>query len=89
MEKQEKKRGVKPGTKFTQEHKRNISRSRRGLATGENNGNYKEDRTRIKVGVTSFSVTADIADWLKSQPNKTEYIVNLIREDMNKRNNNK
>lgn len=88
MEKQTKKRGVKPGTKFTDEHKKNISRGRRGLATGENNGNYKEDRTRIKVGVSSFSVTADIADWLKSRPNKTEYIVSLIREDM-KRNNNK
>lgn len=86
MENQTKKRGVKPGTKFTDEHKKNISRGRRGLATGEKNGMYKEDRTRIKVGVTSFSVTADIADWLKSRANKSEYIVNLIREDMRKNN---
>ena len=87
MEKVTKKPGVKPGTKFTTEHKRNISIARRGLATGEQNGNYKKDRTRIKVGVTSFSVTADVADWLKSQPNKTEYILTLIREDMKKRTN--
>jgi len=80
-----KKRGVKAGTKFTDEHKRNISLSRRGMATGESNGNYKEDRTRIKVGVTSFSVTADVKDWLEAQPNKTAYILSLIREDMKRR----
>lgn len=86
MEKEIKKRGIKKGAKLSKEHKEAISRGHKGLQAGTLNNNYKADRSKIKVGVSSFSVTADVKDWLMSQPNKTEYILRLIREDMKKNN---
>ena len=86
---QKKKRGIKPGTKFSAEHCKAISEGRKRIdQRGEKNPNYKADRSKIGVRVTSIRVPADISEWLNQQPNKSQYVAGLIREDMKKRNNN-
>lgn len=86
---QKKKRGIKPGTKFSVEHCKAISEGRKRIdQRGEKNPNYKADRSKIGVRVTSIRVPADISEWLNQQPNKSQYVAELIREDMRKRNNN-
>lgn len=85
---QKKKRGIKPGTKFSAEHCKAISEGRKRIdQRGEKNPNYKADRSKIGVRVTSIRVPADISDWLNQQPNKSQYVAELIREDMNRKNN--
>lgn len=81
MEKEQKKRGIKPGAKLSAEHCKAISAGH----MGEKNPNYKEDRTQIKVGASSFTLTADVKDWLDKQPNKSKYVLTLIRKDINKK----
>lgn len=83
---EQKKRGIKPGTKLSAAHRKAISDGHKGLQSGAKNPNYKQDRTMIKVGVATFSVTADVREWLDMQPNKSQYILRLIREDMRKQN---
>ena len=85
---QKKKRGIKPGAKFSAEHCKAISEGRKRIdQRGEKNPNYKADRSKIGVRVTSIRVPADISDWLNQQPNKSQYVAELIREDMNRKNN--
>lgn len=78
--------GIKKGQKLTKEHRQAISRGHIGIHAGENNPNYKTDRRQIKVGVTTFSITEDIKEWLNLQPNKSKYIQGLIRKDMERNN---
>lgn len=82
---EQKKRGIKPGQKLTDAHRQAISRGRMGKFKGSENPNYREDRTQIKSGTCSFKVPLDLKQWLNEQPNKSEYIVNLIRQDYEKK----
>lgn len=84
---QKKKRGIKPGTKFSAAHRRAISEGHKGIHAGDKNPNYNPDRSQIGVRVTSIRVPADIDAWLQQQPNKSQYVAELIREDMNRKNN--
>ena len=86
---QKKKRGIKPGTKFSAEHCKAISEGRKRIdQRGEKNPNYKADRSKIGVRVTSIRVPADISEWLNQQPNKSQYVAGLIREDMKRKKHN-
>lgn len=86
---QKKKRGIKPGTKFSVEHCKAIAEGRKRIdQRGEKNPNYKADRSKIGVRVTSIRVPADISDWLNQQPNKSQYVAGLIREDMKRKKHN-
>lgn len=53
-----------------------------GTQKGELNNNYNPNREQVKSEIASFKVTKDVKEWLNQQPNKSKYIISLIRKDM-------
>ena len=62
------------GKVFTEEHRKNLSKSQTGMHVGEKNRNWKGGKTKSEYWTVKFRRTREYKEWVKSIKERNDYI---------------